>query len=64
LNGFRNLTNKKRPVHTVDDVAGLKIRFMESVLHKELWRLLGANPMPMGWPISVSINYLLYGFHL
>ena len=55
-NGFRNLTNNKRPVHTVDDVAGLKIRVMESALHKELWRLLGANPTPMGWPIFTELQ--------
>ena len=55
-NGFRNLTNSKRPVHGVDDVAGLKIRVMESILHKELWRLLGANPTPMGWPIFTELQ--------
>jgi len=55
-NGFRQLTNNKCPVHTVDDVAGLKIRVMESVLHKELWRLLGASPTPMGWPIFTELQ--------
>jgi len=43
-------------VHTVDDVAGLKIRVMESQFHKELWRLLGANPTPMGWPIYTELQ--------
>lgn len=47
-NGFRHLTNSKRPVHRVEDVAGLKIRVMESDLHKELWRLFGADPVPIG----------------
>ena len=55
-NGFRNLTNNVRPVHSVKDVAGLKIRVMESVLHQELWRLLGANPTPMGWPIYTELQ--------
>lgn len=55
-NGFRHLTNNIRPVHTVADVKGLKIRVMESVLHKELWRLLGANPTPMGWPIYTELQ--------
>jgi len=55
-NGFRHLTNSKRPVHSVKDVEGLKIRVMESVLHKELWRLLGANPTPMGWPIYTELQ--------
>lgn len=55
-NGFRHLTNDKRPVHTVEDVRGLKLRVMESLLHKELWRLLGANPTPMGWPIYSELQ--------
>lgn len=55
-NGFRHLTNNKRAVHTVEDVSGLKIRVMEAVLDKELWRLLGANPTPMGWPIYTELQ--------
>ncbi|ROQ89843.1 TRAP transporter substrate-binding protein [Desulfosoma caldarium] len=55
-NGFRHLTNNVRPVHRVEDVKGLKIRVMESVLHKELWRVLGANPTPMGWPIYTELQ--------
>ncbi len=55
-NGFRHLTNNKRPVHSAKDVEGLKIRVMESILHKELWRLLGANPTPMGWPIYTELQ--------
>jgi len=55
-NGFRNLTNNVRAVKTVEDAKGLKIRVMESVLHKELWRLLGANPTPMGWPIYTELQ--------
>jgi tripartite ATP-independent transporter DctP family solute receptor len=55
-NGFRNLTNGKRPIHSAEDLAGLKIRVMESMLHKELWRLLGANPTPMGWPVYTELQ--------
>lgn len=55
-NGFRNLTNSRRPIHSAADLAGLKIRVMESMLHKELWRLLGANPTPMGWPIYTELQ--------
>lgn len=47
-NGFRHLTNSKKPVHKVEDAAGLKIRVMESALHKELWRLFGADPIAIG----------------
>lgn len=55
-NGFRHLTNDVRPVNTPDDVRGLKIRVMESQLHRELWRVLGANPTPMGWPIYAELQ--------
>jgi len=54
-NGFRNLTNNIRPVHTVADVAGLKIRTMEAPLQVKIWRLLGANPTPMAWPINTEL---------
>ena len=47
-NGFRHLTNSRRPVHGVEEAAGLKIRVMESDLHRELWRLFGADPVPIG----------------
>ncbi len=46
-NGFRELTNSKRAVATVDDVAGLKIRTMENKFHQELWNSLGAAATPM-----------------
>lgn len=55
-NGFRNLTNDRRPVRTVADAKGLKIRVMKSALHKELWRTLDANPTPMGWPIYSELQ--------
>lgn len=55
-NGFRNLTNAERPVTGVDDVRGLKVRVMESQLHKELWKTLGANPTPMAWPIYTELQ--------
>ncbi|MFH1490614.1 MAG: TRAP transporter substrate-binding protein [Pseudomonadota bacterium] len=55
-NGFRNLTNSKRPVKTPDDVKGLKIRVMASGLHKAIWQSLGANPTPMPWPIYTELE--------
>ncbi len=48
-NGFRNLTNSKRPVNSAADVAGLKIRTMENKLHMAMWRTLGVDPTPMAW---------------
>ncbi len=48
-NGFRNLSNSKRPVRTPADAAGLKIRVMENPLHIAAWKALGANPTPMAF---------------
>lgn len=46
-NGFRNLTNSRRPVRTVDDIAGLKVRTMQNPLYIDLFNGLGANAVPM-----------------
>jgi tripartite ATP-independent transporter DctP family solute receptor len=48
-NGFRNLTNNRRPVLKPVDCRGLIIRTMENEVHLESFRLLGANPTPMAW---------------
>jgi tripartite ATP-independent transporter DctP family solute receptor len=48
-NGFRALTNSKRPARVPDDVKGLKIRVPGMPMHVEAWRLLGANPIPMNY---------------
>lgn len=48
-NGFRNLTNDVRPVGSMKDVKGLKIRTMENEIHLDAWKALGANPTPMAF---------------
>lgn len=48
-NGFRNLTNDVKPVATMEDVKGLKIRTMENEIHLDAWKALGANPTPMAF---------------
>lgn len=55
-NGFRNLTNSKRPVRTAADVDGLKIRVMDSAIHNAIWQSMGANPTPMPWPIYTELE--------
>ncbi|MBS3975495.1 MAG: TRAP transporter substrate-binding protein [Syntrophomonadaceae bacterium] len=47
--GFRNLTNSKRPVNSLKDVRGLRIRVMQNKIHQDLWRTFGADPVPMAW---------------
>ncbi|MEW5734786.1 MAG: DctP family TRAP transporter solute-binding subunit [Thermodesulfobacteriota bacterium] len=54
-NGFRNLTNNKRPVKSPGDLSGLRIRVMESPLQQDLWQALGATPVPLPWPIDKAL---------
>ncbi|TKB28233.1 DctP family TRAP transporter solute-binding subunit [Desulfopila sp. IMCC35006] len=55
-NGFRNVTNSKKPIKTPTDLAGMKIRTMEAPTHLAIWRALGANPTPMAWPIFTALQ--------
>ncbi len=55
-NGFRNLTNNKKPVNSPDDIKGLKVRVMSSAIHQAIWKALGANPTPMPWPIYTELE--------
>ncbi|HEX2265918.1 MAG TPA: TRAP transporter substrate-binding protein DctP, partial [Solirubrobacterales bacterium] len=48
-NGFRELSNSKRPVRKPDDLKGLKIRVVGSPLFNETFTALGANPTQMSW---------------
>ncbi len=55
-NGFRNVTNSKRPIKTPEDAKGLKIRTMEAPTHLAIWRAIGANPTPMAWPVFTALQ--------
>ncbi|SEN76587.1 TRAP transporter substrate-binding protein [Lihuaxuella thermophila] len=46
-NGFRNLTNSKHPVAQAADFRGLKIRTLQTKVHIDVFKALGANPTPM-----------------
>ncbi len=48
-NGFRHLTNNKKPIRKVEDGKGLKIRTMENKVHLAAWKAAGYNPTPMSW---------------
>ena len=45
----RNLTSNK-PIKTLADLKGLKIRVPQAASFVETWKALGANPVPMAWP--------------
>ena len=48
-NGFRELTNSKRPIKTPADLKGMKIRVVGSPLFTDTFTALGANPTQMSW---------------
>ena len=52
-NGFREVTNSKRPIRTPDDLKGLKIRVVGSPLFLDTFTALGANPTQMTWADAV-----------
>ena len=45
--GSRQVTNSKRPIMTIDDFKGLKIRMQPLETHLATFRALGANPLAM-----------------
>lgn len=48
-NGFRNVTNSKRPITKPEDLAGLKIRVMQNPVYLETFKTVNANPVPMAF---------------
>jgi len=48
--GFRNVTNSKRPITKADDIAGLKIRVIQSPIYIDMFAALGANATPLPFP--------------
>jgi tripartite ATP-independent transporter DctP family solute receptor len=48
--GFRNITNSKKPINTVDDIAGLKLRVIPNAINVDWVKALGANPTPLAFP--------------
>ena len=48
--GFRNITNSKRPIAKVEDIAGLKLRVIPNAINVDWVKALDANPTPMAFP--------------
>lgn len=48
-NGFRYLTNNKKPISNVKDMQGIKIRTLESPVQIKMWSLTGAEPTPLSF---------------
>lgn len=48
--GFRDITNSKRPIQKVEDIAGLKLRVIPNAINVDWVSALGANPTPLAFP--------------
>ena len=48
--GFRNITNNRRPIKTVEDIAGLKLRVIPNPINIDWVGALGANPVSLAFP--------------
>ncbi|MDN8613737.1 DctP family TRAP transporter solute-binding subunit [Variovorax ginsengisoli] len=48
-NGFREVTNSKKPIKTPDDLKGMKVRVVGSPIYSDMFSALGANPTQMSW---------------
>jgi tripartite ATP-independent transporter DctP family solute receptor len=47
--GVRHIMTTGKPIHSVEDMAGLKIRTMESISHLDAFKAFGASPLPMAY---------------
>lgn len=48
-NGFRHISNNRKPIRSVEDLKGLKIRTLPTPVHIAFFKALGAAPTPMDW---------------
>jgi TRAP-type transport system periplasmic protein len=48
--GYRSITNSKRPITKLEDIQGLKIRTILNPLYIDMLNALGANAVPMPFP--------------
>ncbi len=48
-NGFRQISNNKRPIYKPEDLKGLKLRVPESDVRIAMFKLYGASPIPMSF---------------
>ena len=48
--GFRDITNSRRPINKIEDIAGLKLRVIPNAINVDWVKALGANPTPLPFP--------------
>jgi TRAP-type transport system periplasmic protein len=47
--GYRSISNSKRPINKLEDIQGLKIRTIQNPLYVDMLNTLGANAVPMAF---------------
>ncbi len=52
--GFRNISNSKRPITSLQDIQGLHFRVPQSYVMLETYRALGATPSPLAWNMTYN----------
>jgi TRAP-type C4-dicarboxylate transport system substrate-binding protein len=58
-NGFRQMSNRLRPVHTPADLVGMRIRVLPSKIQARTFELLGA--VPLMWDLTEAIAAIKAG---
>lgn len=58
-NGFRQVSNRLRPVHTPADLTGMRIRVLPSRIQARTFELLGADPLR--WDLTEAIAAIKAG---
>jgi tripartite ATP-independent transporter DctP family solute receptor len=53
-NGYRELTNSKRPVRKPEDLEGLKVRVVGSPIFIDTFRAMGGNPVSINWSETLT----------
>ena len=53
-NGYRELTNSKRPVRKPEDLDGLKVRVVGSPIFIDTFRAMGGNPVSINWSEALT----------
>lgn len=54
-NGFRHISNRLRPIHLPADMKGMKMRVLQSEIHRRTFELLGAHAMRMDLTEAIAM---------
>lgn len=52
--GYRYISNSRRPIKSLEDMKGLRIRVPQSLVMIKTYRAFGAIPVPLAWPATRS----------